>query len=138
MKFLFFILGVVAFALSAIAQISSVTRPTMQGTGFDRTFFFPSNSTGVAPASPRFVMTPIPLDAGKDRIRKDELQRRTIAFQEKQASEGAPTAQYDLGMRYLRGDGVPQNAALALKWLKLSAAQTNSLAIKRLKEMNAP
>lgn len=36
----------------------------------------------------------------------DETARKLLEFQERRAEEGSAAAQYDLGMRYLKGEGV--------------------------------
>lgn len=48
---------------------------------------------------------------------------RILAYQQQQASNGYPSFQFILGKRYLTGDGVETNLALARHWL--SAASTN-------------
>jgi len=40
------------------------------------------------------------------------------------AEKGDPRAQSSLGVMYAKGDGVPQNYAEALKWLRLGAEAT--------------
>ena len=39
------------------------------------------------------------------------------------AEQGDVEAQYNLGLTYANGDGVPQNSEEARKWMKLSADQ---------------
>jgi TPR repeat protein len=39
------------------------------------------------------------------------------------ASEGNAAAQYNLGLRYWEGDGVPVNQELGASWLRKAAAQ---------------
>ena len=46
-----------------------------------------------------------------------------IAWQMRQASNGMRSAQCDLGLRYLKGDGVAWDTNLARYWLEKSAAQ---------------
>jgi hypothetical protein len=60
---------------------------------------------------------------------------RLIAFQLQQASNGLPSFQYIVGQRYLKGDGVETNAALAREWFTKAAAQGDSQAKKALAEM---
>ena len=71
----------------------------------------------------------------KTKEQKDEMLRKTIEFQKKRAEAGAPSAQYDLGMRYLTGDGLEKDPKLARKWLYSSATNGNSQAVKKLKEL---
>ena len=61
--------------------------------------------------------------------------RRTIEFQKKRAAEGSPSAQYELGMRYLKGDGVEKDEAAGMKLLEESARQDYTLAKKKLEEL---
>ena len=58
--------------------------------------------------------------------RAREMLLRVIANQLKQASNGSPTFQLELGKRYMRGDGVETNLALARHWLE--SACTNHVA----------
>jgi TPR repeat protein len=51
-----------------------------------------------------------------------------LQFQMERAEKGSENAQYALGMRYLKGDGVPQDDAIAKSWLEKSAAQGNAQA----------
>ena len=48
---------------------------------------------------------------------------RIVAYQLQQASNGSPSFQIEVGKRYMRGDGVETNLALARHWLQ--AACTN-------------
>ena len=48
------------------------------------------------------------------------------------ATEGEARSQYDLAIRYLKGDGVEKHAASAVKWLKKSAGQNFSPAQYKL------
>ena len=56
---------------------------------------------------------------------------------EQQASEGNLIAQYDLGVRYATGRGVPQDYAQAVKWLRLAADQGFAIAQYNLGAMYA-
>lgn len=67
---------------------------------------------------------------------KAAILQRTIEFQKKRAEAGAPSAQYDLGLRYLNGDGVERNPELAQKWLHSAATNGNMQAVKKLKELD--
>lgn len=64
---------------------------------------------------------PLRVDPEKAKREKEELVKRTISFQMKRAEQGSPSAQYELGLRYLTGDGLEKDEALALKWLQKSA-----------------
>ena len=50
----------------------------------------------------------------------------------KVAEEGDPTAQYELGIMYQNGEGVPQNYSKAVKWFRKAAKQGDSNAQYRL------
>ena len=57
--------------------------------------------------------------------KQDATTRRVIAYQHQQASNGLGSFQYEVGKRYLFGDGVLQNKRTATHWL--SSACTNRL-----------
>jgi hypothetical protein len=59
----------------------------------------------------------------KEQERKQKADATALAYQLKQASNGVRTAQYDIGMRYLRGNGVPKDTNAAVVWLQKAAAQ---------------
>ena len=135
------IIAVFAIELSANAQARKLTRRIVSP---ENTLITPNVPSAPAPA-PNAVRTPSPPPAPvqtltntvpeKTKEQKDEILRKTIEFQKKKAEEGAPSAQYDLGMRYLIGDGVEKNSDLAKKWLTASATNGNSQAVKKLEEM---
>ena len=56
--------------------------------------------------------------------------RGPISLQDlrKMAEQGDPDAQWNLGVRYHHGDGVPQNDAVAVKWFQRAAEQGYVLA----------
>lgn len=68
------------------------------------------------------------------RVRREDPEReqRIINFQRQNAISGNPSSQYDLGMRYVKGDGVEQDDKQALEWLKLSAKSGHGRAKKEL------
>lgn len=78
------------------------------------------------------------LDPVKAAEARRALQARVLEFQRQRAAAGAPTAQYDLGMRYLKGDGVEQNTELARHWLELSAKGGNKQAARVLEDLRPP
>jgi len=53
------------------------------------------------------------------------------------ADAGNPAAQYNLGLRYRDGDGVPVNRALAERWLQQASAGKNRDATAALKTLAA-
>jgi hypothetical protein len=79
-----------------------------------------------APTAPPVVAVPV--------VRREDPEReqRIINFQKQNAISGNPSSQYDLGMRYVKGDGVEQDDKQALEWLKLSAKSGNGRAKKEL------
>ena len=83
---------------------------------------------GTLPAAPPAVT------AAPAAVKKDDPERvqRVVNFQRQNAVSGNPLSQYDLGMRYLKGDGVEQDDKQALEWLKLAAQNGNGRAKKEL------
>ena len=65
------------------------------------------------------------------------LKRQLDAQRELQAraKQGNSDAQYNLGLKYDKGQGVPQDDQSAMKWYKLAAKQENSDAQKRYGEL---
>ena len=51
----------------------------------------------------------------------------------KLAEEGMPEAQYNLGLMYSTGKGVPQDYNEAIRWYRLAADQGHSKAQEKLK-----
>ena len=79
-----------------------------------------------------------PVDPVKAKAAKEEAVRKTVEFQKKRASEGFESAQYELGLRYLKGDGVPQDEMMGRKWLRLSAVNGYGPAIRKVEELDRP
>ena len=123
--------GMFFLHLPVFAQLSSVTRRTVQSPG-PVNYFFPSNSAGakstVMVVPPVVVVTP---------ATKEEQEAKIIAFQKKNAADGLPSAQFDLGMRFLTGNGVEKNPATARKWLEAAAKQGHTQAARKLEELAA-
>jgi TPR repeat protein len=89
-----------------------------------------------APAAPAIPATPArPVDPAKAKAQQEEVARKTLEFQKKRAAEGHASAQYELGLRYLSGDGVERNEAEGRKWLELAAKGNHTLAIRKLEEL---
>ena len=125
-------------AESASAQATSVKRITRQ---------VPPNSDpenpaakppppGAPPKKAPTVVVTAPAAPEKTQAEKDETLRKTIEFQKKRAEEGSPSAQYDLGMRYLEGNGVEKNLELARKWLGEAAKNGSETAAKKLAQID--
>ena len=95
-----------------------------------------------APAQQRTVVTqyvvrvpPPPVDPEKAKAQKADLLRRTIEFQRQRADEGSESAQFELGLRYLKGDGVEKDEETGRKWLQLSAKNGYGPATLKLEEL---
>lgn len=73
-----------------------------------------------------------PSDAEVEEHRVSRL-REIVASRGEEAARGDAFAQYDLAMRYLNGDGVKKNCAIAILWLRAAAAR-NSLQAKEMLE----
>ena len=91
-----------------------------------------------APASTAQPQPAVPAVAVREKSpeEKAEALRKTIEFQKARAAEGSSSAQYDLGMRYLNGDGLEKNLELAKKWLQRAADQDNTQAKQQLQLLN--
>ena len=88
-----------------------------------------------APARTGSVAPPPAPVKPKTDAEKAELLKKTIESERRRAEAGSDAAQYDVGMRYYRGDGVEKNLEQARKWLEMSAKQGNETAAKRLEEV---
>ncbi len=90
-----------------------------------------------APAQPG-AKTAAPVAAPAPARKSDpEREQRIINFQRQNAVSGNPSSQYDLGMRYVKGDGVEKDDKQAMEWLKLAAQNGNSRAQKELTALEA-
>ena len=99
----------------------------------------PSTPAAVAPPAPpvvRVVPAPPPGDPNKAQAAKEETLRKTIAFQKKRAEEGSTSAQYDLGLRYLTGDGLEKDSEAARRWLETAAKGGHTQAARKLQELD--
>ena len=88
-----------------------------------------------ATAAPVLRTPAAPSDPAKAKSASDEAVRKTVEFQKKRAEEGSSVAQYDLGVRYLKGDGVEKDEAAGKKWIEKAAKDGNSQAVNKLKEL---
>jgi TPR repeat protein len=66
-----------------------------------------------------------------------EVESKVVQFHTAKAHAGNMTSQYELGMRYQRGDGVEQNDEHAADWLSRSADQGHTRAKKELASLQA-
>ncbi|MEO6182402.1 MAG: hypothetical protein ABIP71_04780 [Verrucomicrobiota bacterium] len=138
---LFVLIAVLTMPCNANAQARKLTQRIVNP---DNTLRTPNAPTAPTPPPRAATVTPPPATVSvltnaipeKTKEQKAEIQRKTIEFQKKKAEEGAPSAQYDLGMRYLDGDGLEKDLTLAKKWLTASATNGNSQAVKKLESLN--
>ena len=93
----------------------------------------PGPTVNPAPAVPVAATT----NSAKVKAQNDAATKRTVEFQRKRAEAGATSAQYDLGMRHLTGDGVEKNLAEARKWFNAAAKQDHVWSKKKLAELEA-
>lgn len=63
-----------------------------------------------------------------------EQKGKLVAHQLEQASNNLPSFQFEVGKRYLIGDGVPTNKILGDYWINLAASNSSPEAIKFLSE----
>jgi type IV secretory pathway VirB10-like protein len=89
------------------------------------------------PGSPSTAVPAPPPPADAEKARQETI-RKTVEFQKKRAEDGSAAAQYDLGLRYLKGDGVEKDEKTGRKWIETSATNGYSLAIKKLEELTPP
>jgi TPR repeat protein len=87
-------------------------------------------------AAPGVAKPAAPVDPEKDKAEKEAALKRTVEFQKKRAEAGSSTAQYDLAVRYMTGDGVEKDLALAKKWLEEAAKNGHTYAPRKLEELN--
>lgn len=100
----------------------------------------PGKPPGPKPAAPRppaAVPVAAPAPPEKTDAEKEEQIRKVVDFQKKRAEAGSPSSQYDLGMRYLDGNGVEKDLDLARKWLGEAAKNGSETAAKKLAEIDA-
>lgn len=95
------------------------------------------NSPAVAPqpVPPPLVVAP-KTDPQKEQQRKEAALKNAIEFLKKRAEAGSASAQYELGKRYMTGDGIEKDLALARKWLEASAKQGEENAKLKLSELD--
>jgi hypothetical protein len=97
----------------------------------------PAVRAPAAPTTPPVVLVPVrPADPAKVQKEKEEVVQKTIEFQKKRAAEGSPSAQYELGLRYLNGDGLEKDEKEGRKLLEESAKNGSSLAKKKIEELD--
>ena len=130
-----------AMALTCAAQgIRAVTRQVVISPlpGVNVQWPLPQAS-GNAPAAavpqPALLASPQISLPGPPVASSEEVARNTLEFQKKRAAAGAAHAQFDLGIRYLTGDGVGKDLAVARKWLKAASENGHTQAKRKLAEL---
>ena len=85
------------------------------------------------------VWTGVPvLTAAEAADARTEREAKVLAYQQELAAKGDLYGQYKMGMRYLKGDGVPRDLARARALLESAAAQGSPSAIAALKDLDEP
>lgn len=64
----------------------------------------------------------------KRELMPDEIKEKTVRFQTDRALSGSPQAQFDLGTRYLKGDGVARDEKLGQLLIRKAAEQGHAQA----------
>src|SRR4029450_8402071 len=82
----------------------------------------------------RFLVVVLWLFASADPVGRDALAAFVDPLKTR-AAQGEAEAQNNLGLRYYKGQGVPQDYAEALKWFRLAAAQGNASAQHHLGQL---
>jgi TPR repeat protein len=90
--------------------------------------------TPPAPPPPRVVRPPI--DPEEAKAAREKADKKALEFQKKRAEEGSDSAQYELGIRYLKGDGVVKDEGTARKWLAMSSKSGYGPATRKLEELD--
>ncbi len=96
----------------------------------------PPPSSAAKPAQTPAVKSVAPVIREKTEKEKAEIEKKTIEFQMQRAKEGSASSQYDLGMRFLTGNGVDKNEETARKWLGDAAKQGHTAAVKKIQELD--
>jgi TPR repeat protein len=66
---------------------------------------------------------------------KAEADKKLLTYQMGRAEAGSESAQYELGLRYLAGNGVAKDEKIGLEWLNKAATNGSSLAKRKLSEI---
>jgi TPR repeat protein len=76
-----------------------------------------------------------PVDPAKVAAQKQKTESDLIKYHRQRAEAGSESAQYELGVRYLTGNGVEKNEKLGREWLEKSAKQGSPKAVRKLEEL---
>lgn len=81
----------------------------------------------------------IPIPSREDlEARAEARDKSALEKLARNATNGFPTCQYELGVRYQKGDGVPVDFELAREWLGKAAAQGHAKAKAALENLTVP
>lgn len=127
------LLGLGSLLLASFAHGQGIRGVTRRVTDPPPSIQLPADPPRPPPVAPLAA----PEDPAKAAIRKAAVLKNTVEWQKKRAEQGSSSAQFDLGLRYLTGDGVEQNLAQAKRWLQAAATNGNRQAIKKLEEIQA-
>ena len=92
----------------------------------------PAAPAGTTPVAPGAAATAA--DTEEKQMQMSLEAKKKLQWETERAEKGSDSMQYTLGMRYLKGDGAPQDLKKARKWLEASAKQNNPDAKKALAE----
>lgn len=76
------------------------------------------------------------VDPEEAKAAREKADKKALEFQKKRAEEGSDSAQYELGVRYLKGDGVVKDEGTARKWLAMSSKSGYGPATRKLEELD--
>src|ERR1041385_8704637 len=95
----------------------------------------PANQSASVQPPPRPVVRP-PIDPEEAKAAREKADKKALEFQKKRAEEGSDSAQYELGIRYLKGDGVVKDEGTARHWLAMSSKSGYGPATRKLEELD--
>ena len=90
---------------------------------------------GVDYFPPPHVLTPAEQKAAAKKHADQE--KKTIQWLFNQATNGSASAETSLGLRYLKGQGVPKNEAAGIQWLQKASAHGDTEATAKLAQLAA-
>jgi hypothetical protein len=79
-----------------------------------------------------------PVDPAKVQAQKKKTESDLVKYHRQRAEAGSDNAQYELGVRYLIGNGLDKDEKLGREWLAKSAKSGNAKAVKKLAELGPP
>lgn len=89
------------------------------------------------PPLAQVLAPPAPAPAPRQASQSAQVARRVVEVQKARAKEGSPEAQFDLGVRYMNGDGVMPDLERARHWLTEAALSGHAAAARKLAELDA-